>query len=213
MTSLHLTTNGPDDSLMRHYFTSYDGNSFELPARPRSRAKAIELIRRLSPGAPTAGTFQFRSIDSLDVSAEESYDIEAFTLTMRRYEGGHWGLAEVSSIGNMSLPAGLRPTSTDVLYYLQEVTAKLTVKAQDVRSILEKVDDFHVLQFLDGTQLLASITWNFPDSTESYYRLPRAGDELQALWGDAFITDITLVRQALAQLRITPSCSRSGQEF
>ena len=181
-----MTTNGPDDLLMRHYFTSYDGNSFELPARPRSRAEAIELIRRLSPGAPTAGTFQFRSMDVLDLSAEESYDIEAFTLTMRRYESGHWGVAEVSSIGTMSLPADLRPTPTDVLHYLQEITAK--------------VDDFHVLQFLDGAQLLASITWNFPDSTESHYRLPRADDELQSLRGDAFITDITLVQQALAQL-------------
>lgn len=195
-----MTTNGPDDSLMRHYFTSYDGKSFELPTPPRSRAEAIELIRRLSPGDPAAGTFQFRSMDSFDVSAEESYDIEAFTLTMRRYESGHWGLAEVSSIGNMTLPADLRPTSTDVLYYLQEVTAKLMAKAQDVRSILEKVDDFHVLQFLDGTQLLASITWNCPDSTESHYRLPRAGDGLQPSWGNAFITDITLVRQALAKL-------------
>jgi len=185
---------------MRHYLESCEGHCINLQAAPKSRQEAIRLIHRHFHKVAVARSFRFVSMDSFHISANESYEVEAFTLVLRHYGEEVWGLVEASIVGGGSLLADFHPTVDDLSSWLIATVAKLHAHPSKLRIKLERVDDFHVLQVSMNSKLLKSITWNVPAPTECHYRLPHPTDSNEYLWGDALITDIELVRSAVSRI-------------
>lgn len=185
---------------MRYYLESCHGHCTGIEAAPRSRKEAIELIHEHFPVVAAGSSFRFVSAGSLEISANESYEIETLTLGLRHYRRDVWGLTEASVAGQGNLPADFHPTFGDLSAWLTVIVTGLQVKCSLLRIELERVEDFHVLQVSTDAKLLKSITWNVPAPTESHFRLPRP-DSDEYLWGDALITDIGLVCNAVTRLK------------
>lgn len=186
---------------MQHHLESCNEHRASVHVLPRSRQDAIGLIHKYFHNVDAASSYRFVSVGSLEIDAHEAYEVEAFTLGLRHYGDGVWGLTEVSAIGDMSLPADFYPTVDDVFMWLTAEVAKLRVELSKLRIEFEHIEDFHVLQVFLDAKLLKSITWNVPVRTESHYQIPHPTDSVQQLWGDALITDIKLVRCAVARLK------------
>lgn len=211
--SLHkqLATSTPDR--MPHYLESCDGRRMTVRASPQSRQEAINLIHQYFHHPSTISSFRFTSTERFDVSCNETYVVETFTLGLRHYGDGTWGVTEASHGGGLELPADFHPTPDDVLVWLRAAVMNLGVEPTNLCIELDHVDDFHVLQVLAGTSLLKSITWNMPAPSERLYQLPRQADHAERyIWGDAFIVDIQVVREAVVRLKAVLD-NRNGLGF
>lgn len=157
---------------MRHYLESCNGHRVSVQAAPQSREELLDLIHQYYFSVAVGSSFRFVSTATLDISPDESYDIETLTLGLRKYSEDFWGLTEASIVGGGILPTDVHPTVEDLWAWLSHTVKKLRVEPSKLHFELERVDDFHVLQLSTDAKLLKSVTWNFPATTECYFRLP-----------------------------------------
>ena len=185
---------------MQTYLVPPDGVAIPVPAAPGTRAEAIALISQLQPSPIAGGAFRVVTIGEFDVSPDESCEIEHFAVGLRHYGGGRWGLIEASATANQA-SGDFCSTPIDVLLWLKSLRDCWPMSVPDLSCTLEQVDDFHVLQFFDGSRLLSSITWNAPDAGTAY-RMPGTLELPQHLWGDALLSDVGQLYDALRALNL-----------
>jgi len=185
---------------MQTYLIAPSGEATSISSPPQTRAEAITLILQHASWPISAGPFRIVTIDEFDISPDESCQAEVFSVGLRYYEGGRWGLVEAFVPTN--LQAGdFFPTTVDVQLWLQALRGCWPESNADFFYTLEQVDDFHVLQLFDGACLLSSVTWNAPDNGIAY-RTPDTLELPEHLWGDGILADITQLYEAVRALNL-----------
>lgn len=185
---------------MQTFLAPPGGDSLPLPSAPETRNEAIVLISQCLPCETPVGTFRIVTFDEFDVSVDESCEIEVFAVGLRHYGGGHWGLVEASATATQASTDFLS-TPADVLLWLKALRECWPVCVPDFSCSLELVDDFHVLQFFDGSHVLSSVTWNLPD-TDTVYRMPNTLELPHHLWGDAILANFDQLYGAVRALNL-----------
>jgi hypothetical protein len=185
---------------MQTYLIAPSGEETLISAAPRTRTEAIGLILQHAPWPIALGTFRIVTIDEFDVSLDESCQAEIFSVGLRYYEGGQWGLVEASATANRTA-GDFFPTTVDVQLWLKALRDCWPESNADFSCTLEQVDDFHALQFFDGERLLSSVTWNAPDN-DIAYRMPNTLELPEHRWGDAILADITQLYKAVRDLNL-----------
>lgn len=185
---------------MQTYLVPPGGVAIPIPAAPGTRAEAISLIVQCLPCPLAAGAFRIVTIDEFDVSPDESCTVEVFAVGLRYYGGERWGLVEASATATQASTDFLS-TPTDVLLWLKALRECWPVCVPDFSCTLEQVDDFHVLQFFDDSRFVSSVTWNASDA-DTVYRMPNTLELPQHRWGDALLSDIGQLYEALRALNL-----------
>jgi hypothetical protein len=185
---------------MQTYLVAPSGEATLIYAAPRTRTEAIRLILQHPSWRVTPGAFRIVTIDEFDVSPDDSCQAEVFSVGLRYYDGGRWGLVEASVTA--TLQAGdFFPSTVDVQLWLEALRRRWPVNNADFSCALEQVDDFYVLQFFDGARLLSSVTWNGPDN-DTAYRMPDTLELPEHRWCDAILGDITQLYEAVRALNL-----------
>ena len=185
---------------MQTYLISPCGEATLIPAAPRTRAEATALLMRHASRPIALGAFRIITIDEFEVSLDESCQAEVFSVGLRYYEGGRWGLVEASATA-IRQAGDFFPRPVDVQLWVKVLRDCWPESNADFSCTLEQVDDFHVLQFFDGARLLSSVTWNGPDD-DIAYRMPCTLELPRHLWGDAILPDITQLYEAVRALNL-----------
>jgi hypothetical protein len=185
---------------MQNFLIAPSGEETLISAAPRTRTEAIGLILQHAPWPIAPGTFRIVTIDVFNVSLAESCQAEVFSVALRYYEGGQWGLVEASVAANRK-GSDFFPTAVDVQLWLKTLRRCWPENNADFSCTLEQVDDFHALQFFDGERLLSSVTWNAPDN-DIAYRMPDTLELPERRWGDAILADITQLYEAVRALNL-----------
>ena len=185
---------------MQTYLVAPSGEATLISAAPRTRAEAIGLISQHASPPVAPGVFRIVTIDEFDVSPHESCSAEIFSIGLRYYDGGRWGLVEASATANLCA-GDFYPSTVDVQLWLKALRLCWSGNVADFSCTLEQVDDFHVIQFFDGARLLSSVTWNRPDN-DIPYRMPDTLELPEHRWGDGILADITQLYEAVRGLNL-----------
>lgn len=107
-------------------------------------------------------------------------------------------------LSDSSLPCIKTSDGVDFLwrhqpYWLEALRECWQVEPSDFRFTLEQVDDCHLLQFVKGSRVLTSVTWNAPDE-HTHFLMPKTLDTPRHLWGNALLPDAGLLYDAFGGL-------------